>query len=118
MRPCCIATRYGRSRDSQIARTVPCVAAVGFAAMRFAIACARSQSSARGTTSVTIPIRNAESAPTRSSFPARAMRSVSPRPIRRMSPTGSSADTRPADTCESKKVASDEQITTSDSFRK
>ena len=29
MRPCSIAARYGRSSDSQIARTVPCVAAVG-----------------------------------------------------------------------------------------
>ncbi len=29
MRPCSIAARYGRSSDSQIARTVPWVATVG-----------------------------------------------------------------------------------------
>ncbi len=47
-----------------------------------------------------------------------AMRSVSPSPIRRMSPTGSSADTSRSVTCESKKVASSEQMTMSDSLTK
>ena len=37
----------GRSSDSQIARTVPCVAAVGLAAMPAAISCARGHSSSR-----------------------------------------------------------------------
>ena len=46
------------------------------------------------------------------------MRNVSPRPMRRMSPTGSIAETIPNVTCESKNVASSEQITTSDSFTK
>ena len=47
-----------------------------------------------------------------------AMRNVSPRPTRRIRPIGSSAQTRPADTCESKNVAPSEQMTTSDSLMK
>ena len=50
---------------------------------------------ARDTTSVTSPIRNAVAAVTRSSLPDNAIRKVSPSPILRMSPTGSSADTMP-----------------------
>ena len=38
--------------------------------------------------------------------------------MRRISPTGSNADTIPTVTCESKNVASDEQMTTSDSLTK
>ena len=63
-------------------------------------------------------MRSAVSALTRSSLPIRAIRSVSPRPTRRISPMGSSAETRPALTWESKNVASVEQITTSDSLTK
>ena len=63
-------------------------------------------------------MRSAVSADTRSSLPISAMRSVSPRPMRRMSPTGSSAETIPKVTCESKNVASVEQMTTSDSLTK
>ena len=118
MRPCSIAARYGRSSDSQMARTVPWVATDGLAAIVAAISWARSQRSSRSTISVTRPMRRAVSAPTRSSLPMSAMRSVSPRPIRRMSPMGSMAETIPALTCESKKVASGEQITTSDSLTK
>ena len=44
MRPCSIAARYGRSSDSQMARTVPCVAIDGLAAMPAAISWARSHS--------------------------------------------------------------------------
>ena len=78
-----------------MARTVPWVAAVGFAAMPAAISWARVQSAARSTTSVTRPMRSAVSAPTRSSLPDRAMRRVWASPIRRMRPTGSSAETMP-----------------------
>ena len=46
------------------------------------------------------------------------MRSVSPSPMRRISPTGSIAETIPYVTWESKKVASGEQMTTSASFTK
>ena len=101
-----------------MARTVPCVAAVGLAAISAASAWARSQSAARGTISVTSPMRSAVSAPTRSSLPRSAIRSVSPRPILRIRPTGSSADTMPKLTWESKKVASGEQMTMSASFTK
>ena len=41
IRPCSIAARYGLSSDSQIARTVPCVATVGYDAMSRASAWAR-----------------------------------------------------------------------------
>ena len=70
------------------------------------------------TTSVTSPIRSAVSALTRSSLPINAIRSVSPRPTRRIRPIGSSAHTRPALTWESKNVASSRQMTTSDSLTK
>ena len=63
--------------------------------MPAASSCARSHSTARSTTSVTRPMRNAVCAVTRSSFPVNAMRSVWARPTRRMSPTGSRADTSP-----------------------
>ena len=66
MRPCSIAARYGLSSDSQIARTVPCVAVAGYDAIRRASSWARGQSSARLTTSLTSPSRSAVSAPTRS----------------------------------------------------
>ena len=46
------------------------------------------------------------------------MRKVSPRPTRRISPTGSIAETMPKVTCESKNVASSEQMTMSASFTK
>ena len=101
-----------------MARTVPCVAAPGLAAMPAAISWARSHSAGRSTTSVTRPICSAVSAPTRSSLPDRAMRRVWARPIRRMRPTGSRAETRPTLTWESKKVASGEQMTMSASLTK
>ena len=63
-------------------------------------------------------MRSAVSALTRSSLPINAIRNVSPRPMRRINPIGSSAHTNPADTWESKNVASVEQITTSDSLMK
>ena len=53
------------------------------------------RASARSTTSVTRPIRSAVSARHRSSLPISAMRSVSPRPMRRIRPIGSSAETMP-----------------------
>jgi hypothetical protein len=106
------------SSDSQIAFTVPCVAEGGLAAMVAAISWARSHSRSTGTTSDTSPIRSAVVAPTRSSLPISAMRSVSPRPMRRIRPIGSRAHTSPADTWESKNVASSEQMTTSDSLTK
>ena len=86
--------------------------------MAAAISWARDQRSSRSTISVTSPSRIAVSAVTRSSFPMSAMRSVSASPILRMRPTGSSADTSPYVTCESKNVASGEQMTTSASFTK
>jgi hypothetical protein len=95
MSPCSMAARYGRSSDSQIARTVPCVADFGFRAMPAAISWARSHSCSRATTSVTNPIRNAVSALTRSSLPMSAIRRVSPKPTFRIKPTGSIAETRP-----------------------
>ena len=118
IRPCSIAARYGLSRDSQIARTVPWVATAGYDAMSRARSCACGQSSSRPTTSVTRPSRSAVSADTRSALPVRAMRSVSPSPMRRINPIGSMADTKPYVTWESKNVASSEQITTSASLRK
>jgi hypothetical protein len=63
-------------------------------------------------------MRSAVSALTRSSLPINAIRRASPRPTRRINPIGSNAHTNPALTCESKNVASSEQITTSDSLTK
>ena len=86
--------------------------------MPAASSCARGQSAVRSTTSVTRPMCKAVSAVTRSSLPVSAMRSVWARPTLRISPTGSRAETKPKVTCESKKVASVEQMTMSASFTK
>ncbi len=101
-----------------MARTVPWVATDGLAAMVAAMSWARWRSASRSTISVTSPMRSAVSAVTRSSLPMSAMRSASPRPTLRMFPTGSSAHVRPKVTWLSKKVASGEQMTMSDSLRK
>ena len=95
---------------------MPWVADVGLRAMAAAISWARVHSWSRATTSVTRLMRSAVSAVTRSSFPVSAMRNVSARPTFRISPTGSSADTSPYVTCESKNVASSEQMTMSASL--
>ena len=58
-----MAARYGRSSDSQIARTVPCVAAVGLRGDAGGdLVGPRPTASARSTTSVTRPMRSAVSA--------------------------------------------------------
>ena len=76
-------------------------------------------SSSRGTTSVTMPSRNAVAAVRRSSFPSSAQRRTSPSgTLRCSSPIGSSTDVTPRDACGSKKVASSEQMMMSDSFTK
>ena len=104
--------------DSQIALTVPWVAVGGLAAIVAAISCARSHSCSSATTSVTNPIRSAVWAPTRSSLPINAIRSVSPRPTRRIKPDRFEGGHQPALTWESKNVAPSAQITTSASLTK
>ena len=109
----------GISSDSQMARTVPWTALESRAAIDNAISRARSRSSARGSTSVTRPMRSAVAAVIRSSVPISAQRSTSPSGTPRWSmPMGSSALTIPTLACGSKNTASSEQMMMSDSLRK